>query len=531
MNRLHPLYTDMAKPRRFTYPFCYRPHPLCLLAATQVQAYIASVAEWADEVAQGKMFGVLVVENDGRLGFLAAFSGLLGGSNDWPYFVPAVYNLLNPDGHFKQVESEIDAINGKVMALERATQRAHLLTELRNVKEEAASAIDSYRKEMKQRKAAATGDERIKVSQHMNAELRRMKKQYAMRQSEAEEALAAVEAEIEALKRQRKNMSDELQRWLFSQYVMLNAHGERRDLCDIFTATTGHMPPSGSGECCAPKLLQYAYEHGLHPVCMAEFWWGASPKAEVRHHLHYYPACRGKCKPILEHMLQGLDVDPDPRAADEEHHLSIIYDDSAIAVVCKPAGMLSVPGKSERRSVLSEMRRRYPDANGPMIVHRLDMDTSGLMVVAKTMDAYLSLQRQFCAHSIKKRYVALLSRRPSGPLAGTISLPLSADIMDRPRQKVDMEHGKEAVTDYKVSFEGGVVKAELYPRTGRTHQLRVHCAHPCGLDAPIVGDPLYGQAADRLYLHAERIEFVHPQTGQSLAFESEATFSATSEPD
>lgn len=530
MTRLHPLYTDVAKPRRFTYPFCYQPHPLCLLAAAQVQAYIASVAEWADEAAQGKMFGVLVVEDGGRLGFLAAFSGLLGGSNDWPYFVPAVYNLLNPDGHFKQVEGEIDSINGKVTALEHAPRRARLMKALGDVKEESAAALDGYREEMRQRKAAATGDERIRVSQHMNAELRRMKKHYATLQGEAEEALAAIDAEIDTLKRQRKHMSDELQRWLFSQYVMLNARGERRDLCDIFAATTGGMPPSGSGECCAPKLLQYAYEHGLRPVCMAEFWWGASPKAEVRHHLHYYPACRGKCKPILEHMLQGLDVDPDPRAADEDHHLTTIYDDSAIAVVCKPAGMLSVPGKSVRRSVLSEMRRRYPDAHGPMIVHRLDMDTSGLMVVAKTMDAYLSLQRQFSAHAIKKRYVALLSHRPSGPLAGTISLPLSADIMDRPRQIVDKERGKEAVTDYKVSVEGAVVRAELYPRTGRTHQLRVHCAHPCGLDAPIVGDPLYGQAADRLYLHAERIEFAHPLTGQAMAFEVKAPFSSAGKP-
>lgn len=517
---MHPLHTNIEPPRRFTYPFCYEPHPLCLLAAEEVQRYIASVDEWREEIAKGKMFGVLVVEADGDLGFLAAYSGLLGGRNDWPYFVPAVYDLLKPDGRFKEGENCITEINHQVAAMEHSLEYNELRSNLHVIESEAEKTIADYKVEMKRRKEKLTGEERIKASQYMNAELHRMKKRYAAIIGDAKGKLDTYDCEIAALKQLRKQKSDELQHWLFSQFRMLNARGERRDLNDIFSYTVGRVPPSGAGECCAPKLLQYAYEHSMRPVCMAEFWWGASPKAEVRHHLHYYPACRGKCKPILEHMLQGLDVDPDPQASVVEHELETLYDDDCVCVVNKPAGMLSVPGKSGRQSVLSEMRMCFPEADGPMIVHRLDMDTSGLMVVAKTRAAYISLQRQFCEHTIKKRYVALLSRFPDCPMEGTIDLPLRPDPMDRPRQVVDRECGKTAITDYRIKEINGQIIAELYPRTGRTHQLRLHCAHPEGLNATIVGDSLYGTPADRLYLHAEHLEFHHPTTGRLMSFDA-----------
>lgn len=520
MLRIHPLYSDIEKPARFTYPFCYEPHPLCLAAAKELQIYIASVAEWRDEIASGKMFGVLVVERNGGLGYLAAYSGLLCGRNDWPFFVPAVFDLLQPGGRFKKGEEEISAINSRVATLESDAGYVELKRELSEVEAEAHKAVYDYKEEMKRRKSEVDGEQKIRTSQFLNAELRRIKKGYESQMKELRAQLQGLEVQIATLRQQRKHLSDELQHWLFSQYRMLNARGEWRDLNDIFANSVGRVPPSGAGECCAPKLLQYAYEHSLRPVCMAEFWWGASPKSEVRHHLCYYPACRGKCKPILEHMLQGLDIDPDPRSADEEQELITLYDDDAICVVCKPAGMLSVPGKSVRRSVLSELKKKYPSADGPMIVHRLDMDTSGLMVVAKSMEAYLGLQRQFCSHSIRKRYVALLSRMPDRPKVGTINLPLCPDEMDRPRQIVDYEHGKESITDYIIEEKNGKVIAHLFPRTGRTHQLRIHCAHPSGLNAPIVGDALYGNVADRLYLHAEHIEFVHPIKGEPMDFDT-----------
>lgn len=525
MQRLHPLHTHIEKPKRFTYPFCYEPHPLCIMAAEEVQRYIKSIGEWQEEIGRGKMFGVLVVENEGGLGYLAAYSGLLCGRNDWPFFVPAVFDLTQSNGHFKKGEECISNINRQIEALENSQEYNEFKAKLQATMFEANKAIADYKDEMTRKKRELVGEKRIRTSQFLNAELRRKKKNYAERIDEIKQQLQVLEDKKDALKLQRKYISNELQYWLFSQFRMLNARGEWRNLCDIFADSVGGVPPSGAGECCAPKLLQYAYAQKLHPLCMAEFWWGMSPRNEVRHHLHYYPACRGKCKPILEYMMQGLDVDPDPRAADKPLELKIMYDDEHICVVVKPAGMLSVPGKSARRSVLSDMRQRFPNAEEPMIVHRLDMDTSGVMVIAKTRNAYLNLQRQFCEHTIRKKYIAQLVRKPNRPSNGTINLPLRSDPLDRPRQIIDLEHGKEAITDYQITTtDDGTVVAELYPRTGRTHQLRLHCAHNDGLGVPIIGDTLYGKPADRLHLHAERIEFLHPITGTPMTFEIKAEF-------
>lgn len=443
---VHPLYTDVPKPERFTYPFAYVPHPLCQLAAQEVQQEIARI-----NPQEGKMFGVLVVEHapdPSRTGgeclcFLAAYSGLLEGRNDWPYFVPPVYDAQQPDGHFKQQERVIS-------------------------------------------QAATASPETSKA------------------------------------------MSQELQLWLFHQYQLLNARGEVKDLVDIWHEYYSRpklqrkfpLPPGGTGDCCAPKLLQYAYQHGLKPVCMAEFWWGAPTKTELRQHLNYYPSCRGKCKPILTWMLQGLDVDPDPESLGFARlQLPVIYEDDSIVVVDKPSGLMSVPGRIETYSVETVMQQRYP---GSVIAHRLDMGTSGLLIVAKSLEVYRPLQEQFVKHQVRKKYLAVLEPSPSPPsTSGTISLPLRPDPMNRPRQVVDMEHGKRAVTDYE--FISPTVIA-LYPQTGRTHQLRIHCAHPDGLGRPIVGDELYGTKGERLMLHAAEICFTHPVTGEPMHLESPAPF-------
>ncbi len=536
--RLHPLHSDAAKPLRFTYPFCYDPHPLCRQAAAEVQRHIAAEPSWSDEIARGKMFGVLVVEREGQLGYLAAYSGLLQGRNDLPFFVPAVYDMLQPDGVFCRGERAIEALGREISQLESSGEYLALVERADTIRRENENEECGYKAlmaEAKARRDALRGDgtvnaEReealIRESQHMKAELRRMRKRNAERLAAVESEVESRRAAIDCLRSRRRTMSDDLQRWLFSQFVMLNAHGERRSLLDIFQAATGSIPPSGAGECCAPKLLQYAFLHGLRPVCMAEFWWGASPKAEVRHHLQYYPACRGKCKPILEYMMQGMDVDPDPLACGRGgDKMEVVYEDEVIAVVYKPSGMLSVPGKSARVSVLSELRRMWPQADGPLLVHRLDMDTSGLLVAAKTMAAYVNLQRQFAARTIRKTYVALLSRRPDRPLSGMISLPMRPDPLDRPRQVVDDDHGKEALTEYRIVGEShGLTRIVLTPHTGRTHQLRLHCAHSRGLGAPIEGDGLYGHSAQRLFLHAQSIELLHPTTGRPMRFEREADF-------
>ena len=429
MTCVHPLKTDLPKPAFFTDPFCYEPHPLCLLAAEEVKQELARMS-----LTEGKMFGVMIVESERSLGFLAAYSGLLEGRNDWPYFVPPVFDAQQPDGYFKTKEREI-----------------------------------------------------MQSADH-------------------------------------KELSLSLQLWLFQQYRLLNGRGETKDLVEIWQdyhsapriRSRFPLPPGGTGDCCAPKLLQYAYLHHLTPVCMAEFWWGESPKSLIRHHGQFYPACRGKCKPVLTWMLQGLDVDPHTDAADAVYpEPAIIYEDEAMAVLSKPAGMLSVPGKTDDDSVAAWAQRRWP---GAMLVHRLDMLTSGILLAAKTMEVYQQLQQQFTDRTVKKKYLAIVEGSPAKE-HGIIDLPLASDPMNRPLQVVDPENGKRAITEYRVLQAGQRSLLALWPHTGRTHQLRMHCAHPEGLGCPIVGDELYGRKADRLYLQAQAIAFVHPMTGKRMHFE------------
>ena len=509
-------------------PFYYTPDAISIEAADAVRALIAERAEWREEVDSGKMFGALVVRDEqGELGFLAAYSGQIAGRSDWEGFVPAVFDYLQPDGYFAVHEREISGINHRIDNMLSDKEYLHDVELLHRRDERDASETADFQQRMRtaklrrdERRATATDAEReemIRESQWMKAELKRIRR----RQQAERESLAArvvqIEQEVELLKKQRQQQSDNLQRWLFTHFVMLNGRGEKRTLLDIF-ADSGIIPPSGAGECCAPKLLQYAFLHDLQPLRIVEFWQGASPIGEIRHHDHYYPACRSKCLPILRYMLQGIDVQPNPLEEQTSMQLETIYEDDSIVVVNKPSGMLSVPGKSARESVYTILRRRYPAADGPMIVHRLDMATSGLMVVALSEWAYHALQRQFQQREVHKRYVATLERDISGevPSQGVIRLPLRADPMDRPRQVVDEEHGKVAETSYEllgVDGDGHTVVA-LTPHTGRTHQLRVHCAHQKGLNCPILGDALYGRPADRLHLHAQSLTFVHPKTKQ-----------------
>ena len=603
---LHTLNVSIPSPRQFTYPFCYEVDPLAEAASLELQRYIADADLMSTEKGCGKMFGVLVVEYEdesGALqrGFLAAYSGLLGGRNDWPYFVPPVFDAQQPDGHFKRTEREISAINSEIAAIENDAEYLQSVEQHEQTKKRLQAEVDAFKAEVDAAKARRdarrkSGEplseeeqaEMIRESQFMKAELRRRRK--AMEQV-GSTLTTQHSTFLKSLQRKRKQMSDELQRWLFAAYRMLNAKGEERDLIDIFREYTHAMPPAGAGDCCAPKLLQYAYLHHLRPVCMAEFWWGESPASEIRHHLHYYPACRSKCLPILTHMLKGLDVAPNPLA--QKRHSAeprVLYADEYIMVVDKPAGMLSVPGKAESvRSEFSDSANisveeyfanlqlptnsqftteqftigeadnsKLKTQNSKFLkaAHRLDMDTSGLLVLARTEQAYVELQRQFASRETVKRYEAVLSgvptqnsklktqnssTQPSGCLEA-ISLPLIADINDRPRQRVDMEHGKPALTLYNIvevravdantavayttkKVDKGRTLIHLYPKTGRTHQLRVHCAHPLGLACPILGDPLYGtERADRMYLHAAELTFRHPITGEPMHFLSPSGF-------
>ena len=536
--RVHPLQTDIEPPSQLNNPFNYEPHPLCLLAAEEVKKYVCAHADLLADAEKGEMFGVLIVSGPTpALGFLAAYAGLLAGRNDWDWFVPPIYDAQQPDGHFKQTEAKISALNKEIESLEAQLQSNDSSAETPSLNREGRGG-----------------------------------------------------SPLLSLKHQRKQMSNDLLLWLFEQYNLINYKGEVRNVVDIWRDYHNSpkllrkfpLPPGGTGECCAPKLFQYAFQHGLKPLAIAEFWWGESPKREIRHHFQFYPACNGKCKPILTWQLQRpspnsgptpalpmregaitseADKSPLPKQGGQGWvsplpsggagvgiYVQTLYVDDQIAVVVKPEGLLSVPGNTGEISLYDIMRQRFPKATGPMMVHRLDQATSGVMVVAKTEFAYKQLQRQFENREVKKRYVAMVqptlnpSRRegentseadknslPSGGAgvgsSGTISLPLAPDYLDRPRQVVDYEEGKPAVTDYEfIGQEGPYYRVLLTPHTGRTHQLRVHCAHQDGLGMPIVGDDLYGFHSDRLYLHAEYLSFTHPLTGEKMEFQKSPDF-------
>lgn len=546
LHHFHTPVADIPLPERFTFPFCYTPHPLCVAAAKEVQAYLGLQEAWKEELAQGKMFGVLVVRTqEGETGYLAAFSGILAGSNVHPFFVPPVYDLLQPQGFFKIEEEQISQINTRIGLLEEDEEYKQQMQQLAALRQTAQETLEEAKRQMKRAKekreerrreaalpngAPMTPEEEsalIRESQFQKAEYKRMERAWKERITPLQQTVSDYEADIQALKSERKQRSAALQQKLFEQFKMLNYRGEVKTLCDIFGQTVHKTPPAGAGECAAPKLLQQAYLHGWKPVAMAEFWWGESPKTEIRHHGHYYPACKGKCEPILGHMLQGLEVDENPilkELQSGKKTLDIIYEDEWLAVVNKTAGMLSVPGKEDVVSVYSMMRERYPDADGPLIVHRLDMATSGLLVVAKTKQVHQNLQAQFKNRSVGKRYIALLQGNVSQD-AGTVELPLCPNPLDRPRQMVHTGYGKPAVTDFEVlERKDNRTRIAFYPRTGRTHQLRVHAAHPLGLHCPIVGDELYGRKAERLYLHAEMLEFTHPVTGKRISITQKADF-------
>ena len=563
-------------------PLDYEPHPLCIQACREVQEMLARREDWQEEIARGKMFGVLIVENvktdadNPKWGYLAAYSGQIGGRSDWEDFVPAVFDYLQPDGYFKTHEAEISRINQSISHLEKDERMKEARTLIQQLQEERKRTIAAYQEKMKEAKAKrdsrreagnlseAEEAEMIRESQFMKAELRRLKKSLSEKTA-LETEFEDYQENILRLKQLRKQLSDALQQWLFSQFRMLNQEGESKDLLEIFRdealkeypqaaiatsriAALKMVPPAGSGECCEPKLLQYAYLHGYRPLQMAMFWWGESPKEEIRHHLQFYPACNGKCKPILHWMLPDRVFDS---KIAEKQALETLYEDDQLAVIYKPSGLLSVPGKdSSQPSVYSIMRKKYPAASSPLIVHRLDMATSGLMIIAKTDFAYHRLQKEFLHHRVQKKYIAIigckdqeacdkiwgkakkeeLKEEGKSSISAEkqkISLPLMPDYLDRPRQIVNHEQGKEAITEYEVldRIDATHLRLALYPKTGRTHQLRVHCAHHEGLNAPILGDPLYGnEKASRLHLHAEEITFEHPLTGKEINIKREADF-------
>ncbi len=540
-------------PERFTFPFYYQPHPLCLLAAKELQDYLQRQKKWQhnfglggdNEGAIGKMFGVLLVRNqDNEIGYLTAFSGKLAGKNHIGKFVPPVFDLLREDGFFLTAQIEINKLTEQLQQMEKNPQIAHYKkiltaesnTSLEQIKKQRESIIAARKIRKAQRSRAQTEYDKPvflqlkeQLAQQSIKEKNQLKKltvYWAERLTVAQNNLDLLTDKIKQLKSQRKDLSASLQKKIFQQYYFLDKKNQKKSLHSIFINTTRGVPPAGSGECATPKLLQYAYQQQMQPLAMAEFWWGASPKSEIRKHQNFYSACQGKCRPILKHMLNGIKMDDNPLLNNpaQKKTIKIIYQDDAVLVINKPAELLSVPGKEIEDSVYLRIKQSYPDAVGPLIVHRLDMSTSGLMVLGLTKDAHKNLQKQFIQRSIKKRYIALLD----GVLTadkGCIDLPLRVDLDDRPRQLVCYKHGKPAQTQWQlIEQKGRQSLVYFYPVSGRTHQLRVHAAHINGLNTPIAGDDLYGHKSDRLYLHAEILEFRHPVSRELMHFQSDAEF-------
>ena len=532
----------IALPTRFNNPFSYTPHPLCVRAAEAVRHVVAANPLWSEEAARGKMFGVLVVQDtQGRCGYLAAFSGLFAGCNEHDYFVPPVFDFLAPDGYFKREEGEISSINREVATLKSSKAYLSAVAALERVERERDEALAAEREAMREGKAArearrAEGalspdeEERLlNESRFAKAEYKRNVKRWDEKVAALKAAVASYDEQVTAMKNERKRRSAALQQWLFDNFVLLDSTGERRSLSQIFATTAQGVPPAGAGECAAPKLLQYAFINGLRPLAMAELWMGVSPVGEVRRDGCFYGSCTSKCKPILSFMLGRMDVDPSPQEAAAlcAEDIEILYEDDFLMVVNKPSGMLSVPGIVGGVSVEEHLQNAFP-ASDIRVVHRLDMATSGLLLVAKSVDVFSALQRDFSMRRVQKRYIALLEGTLSST-KGEISLPLIPDYENRPRQMVDYSCGKEALTRYevieKIVYDGReCTKVAFYPVTGRTHQLRVHSAHAGGLNTPIIGDELYGSPDKRLMLHAEYLKFTHPVTGEVVELTAAADF-------
>ena len=552
--RTFPSSTDsIDRPTVFNYPFVVDTHQLCDIAIDELQKYLSSTNDFVhdfgiEEVSHqsiGKMFGVLVVETqEGEIGYLSAYSGKLANSNHVSFFVPPVFDMLTEDSFFLKEEEVLNAMNAEISHLESNTTYIASLNQIEWFSKEKEIKVAEKKSENKrlknERKALREAnkslmseedyrmfeDDLIKQSLRDKHELNMLIQDYDERLNSLKEITKAFEIRLQELKEGRKNKSNELQRRLFESYAFLNANKESKNLLDIFETDLNIQPPAGAGECCAPKLLHFAYKHQLKPLAIAEFWWGVSPKSEIKKHKNIYPACWGKCQPILNHMLQGLEVKENPFLNNpaEGKDIEIVYDDPHLVVVNKPAEFLSVPGININDSVYERIKWRYPNATGPIIVHRLDMSTSGLMVLAKSKEIHKHLQHQFIKHTISKRYVAILDGEVESK-QGKIELPLRVDLDDRPKQVVCYEYGKPAETLYEVEeVKNGETRIHFYPITGRTHQLRMHAAHHEGLNASIKGDDLYGKLSDRLYLHAEELTLIHPITKEKLTFVAKAPF-------
>ena len=526
----------------FEYPHFYVPTPLARKAARGLQERLQTELPNLARSPRGFMFGVLVVKTrDGQLGYLSAYSGMERADFETIPFVPPVYQL--PHGRDFPEMVGINKLGEEIKRLKESEEHLDGQANLKAVEKETEENIQREklavkkakiaRGKMREKAALLPNDKReelfkklAKESAQAKGDLKRFIESEKQRLEKARTSAHKLVDKIDELKALRKTKSADLQDAIFKSYVFLNGKGKAIDAKTLFTEFGVETPPAGAGDCAAPKLFQYAYQHDFTPISMAEFWWGASPQGVIREHGQFYPACRRKCEPILSFMLEGIPRKPNPLLENlgAGKELEILYEDQHLVVVNKPTGLLSVPGRNIEDSVASRVRNLYPEAKGPLVVHRLDQDTSGIMILALSKTSHKILQQQFLRRTIRKTYVAALEKAID-QTSGEIDLPLILDIDNRPAQMVDYKHGKPAKTLYKVLKKSPTqTLVQLHPITGRSHQLRVHCAHKSGLHSPILGDDLYGTRADRLHLHAEEVEFAHPVSRKKIKVKAKRPF-------
>jgi tRNA pseudouridine32 synthase/23S rRNA pseudouridine746 synthase len=529
----------IALPERMPSPFDeLGPHPVAERAARMLLDELRKGGP--GDIEEGKMFGVLVVRtHEGKLAFLRAFSGTLAGRFDVPGFVPPIFDRAARAAIEIPGERVVKALSARSMEYVQSVRLTTVLRDkhelvhgqnyvLRELRELHVANRRQRRSERAAIGAAASDrDARLhdlaQLSRRDKAERRALETAQLEALGGFDEKIRRIERRIAAHARLQRSVSRRLMQQIHDTYRLTNARGETKRLRELFTSGE---PPGGAGDCAAPKLLAYALANGFEPVAMAEFWWGAAPPGGGRVSGAYYPACREKCGPILPFLLEGIAVAParefsPPDASSLD--LPVLYEDEWIVAVDKPAGLLSVPPrKGSRDSVLARLERRYP---GALLVHRLDLDTSGVLVAARAAWVHSALQRQFLRRTVAKRYVAVIDGDVHGN-EGMIDLAIRVDVADRPRHIHDPEHGRRAITRWQVlaRLADGTTRVAFFPLTGRTHQLRVHAAHRLGLGIPIRGDRLYGREAERMLLHAEAIEIDHPATGARLRIESPAPF-------
>lgn len=536
-------------------------HPLAQAAAAQVIAELpAATLDALQQPGAGKMFGVLVVADAARVGFLRGFSGKLDGVWQRTGFVPPLFDEAARALWWTDGEAYLATLDAQLQTLEQsaAWQDAHANVQTADAAQ--TSELAQLRDELTLRRAAratlrAQHNDDLSLLDRLDGESRRdgalqreAKQRLANALQAAHATLQPLTAAHTELLKLRSATSRRFMQTVYDEYQLRGPQGEVVPLRSCFAP---HDPPGGAGDCAAPKLVGFANLSSLQPLALAEFWIGAPPTHGGRVHGVFYPPCRGKCGAILPRMLPAIVASPPASivaarsqlgdaidtarasvltGADE---LRIWFQDDRLVVVEKPSGMLSIPGRGPKLVDSLQIRLQLALQNPTATVaHRLDQDTSGLMIVCLDAATLAAMHQLFARRDVTKHYIAILDGAlPSLSVGstGSITLPLRPDHYDRPRQIVDVELGKPAHTDFQVlAIADNQTRVQLAPLTGRTHQLRIHAAHPDGLGMAIVGDRIYGRGPDatvpRMMLHAASLRFVHPWTGQSIEVESPVPF-------